>query len=267
MEKVKINKIKGKMKKPIIISIFTPKGGVGKTTTTLHLSASFSNANKKVLLLDFDNQTNLTQGLGKSNSEYKKNVVDFLNLDNDFEIVQHTKNLYIIKGNKKLSASNFKRDSLKNAIDEIVIQKSFDYVFIDCPPAGITDDISLGEIALIASDFVISPIEAEAYSVDGILTLLDSILEVKQRFNNKLNYLGLFFNKVNIRSKDFKDYYKQISEEASDFSFKTFVRQDININNAKKVGKTIFEISPSSRASLDYANLYKEITKKIKKLS
>lgn len=87
---------------------------------------------------------------------------------------------------------------------------------------------------------------------------------LKAKYDLKFTYLGFFFNKVMVRSKDFKKYYLEIQESVvKDALFKTFIRQDINVNEAKKRGKTIFEISPNSRASIDFKNLHTEILKKI----
>ncbi len=247
-----------------IISILTQKGGVGKTTTTIHLAGYLAEKKFKVLVIDFDNQCNLTYGYALEESQ-TQDVLDFIENPNikNFATKGNKNRISIVKGNLLLSASKLNQYSLSNSINKI--KNEFDFVLIDCPPAGINNEISLGEIALCSSDYIISPIEADIHAINGIFNLIDGINMVKQKWNNNLQFLGLFFNKVLVNSRDFKEYHSHLVESlaSTNFLFKNFVRQDVNVSNAKKLGITIFELNNKSRASNDFRSLGNEILKRI----
>ena len=154
------------------------------------------------------------------------------------------------------------RNALKKALTNI--ENDFDFVLIDCPPKPITDEISFGEIAVTASDFVISPILADKYSLAGIGSFLNSIQELKIKGNTKARVLGFFFNIVEENTNHFQNYYSLLKEsDAEPFLFKNYIRKDINIKNAMDEGKTIFEIKPNGRVARDYERLTQEIILKI----
>ncbi|NJM80670.1 MAG: ParA family protein [Flavobacterium sp.] len=245
-----------------VISIITEKGGVGKTTTSVHLGASFSEKGFKTLLVDFDAQRNLSIGY-KINKDFEYTVKDFLNGNlEDFALTQKKENLFILSGDRNLEDSIYSRNSLKKNLD-LLEPLNFDYIIIDCPPRPITSRVGLGEIALFASDFVISPIEAEEYSIEGINELLPSIVRIKTEYNSKLEFLGFFFNKVLENTVNFRKYRKIALNEAGDAFLKNYIRQDVSIEKAKSLGETVFTVAPNSRASEDYFALVEEIIIKI----
>lgn len=245
-----------------IISIVTEKGGVGKTTTSIHLGASFSQIGKKVLLIDFDRQRNLSMGY-KIPKDYPYNIKNFLDGTGEFRLKQKDENLLILPGSREISANNYKMRVLRDRLELLNTKIPLDYVIIDCPPSPLTGEKTLGEIALTSSDYVISPILAEEYSVEGINELLPSIWRIKEKQNPQLNFLGFFFNMALTNTRNFKEYRKKAKEQVSEYFFDIFIRQDVNVENAKKEGKTIFQIDDKSRASIDFKNLVKEINKKI----
>ncbi|MFN3021821.1 ParA family protein [Chryseobacterium sp. TY3] len=251
-----------------IISIITQKGGVGKTTTAIHVGAAL--AKKKgvnVLLIDFDSQKNLSMGYGIED-DYPYTVKNFLDNTGEFRLKHHgSSNVYILAGDALLEEEeSYSRDTLKNNLHNLLEQMPFDYVLIDCPPRPLMKKLTLGEMALCASDFVMSPIEAEQYSFAGIDNLLPAFLNIKEKHNPNLEFLGFFFNKVLTNTVNFRKYSEMIKQEAgaSEYFFKTFIRQDMNIEKAKQEGKNIFQVNSSSRAAEDYKNLVKEIKSKIK---
>lgn len=247
------------------ISILTQKGGVGKTTTSIHLGASFSEMGKKVLLIDFDAQKNLSQGY-KIADDYPYTIKNVLEETGTFRLTQKGENLFILAGDDKLEEElkHYKRNALKNKLNIIAEKFKFDYCIIDCPPCPLMDTLTLGEIALCASDYVISPILAEEYSISGIKKLFPSIVNIRDKYNPKLEFLGFFFNQVLTNTKNFKEYSEIAEEQAKKIFFKSFIRQDINIEKAKKEGKTIFQVAPNSRAGEDFKTLVKEILTKMK---
>lgn len=244
------------------IAIITEKGGVGKTTTSIHLGASFANKGKKTLLIDFDSQRNLSIGY-KIPKDFQYTVKNFISGEFDhFALTQKDENLFILAGDRNLEKGSFQRNSLQKSLKNLS-KLEFDYVIIDCPPRPITGEVGLGEIALLASDYVISPIEAEEYSIEGINELLPSINRIKTNYNQKLIFLGFFFNKVVENTINFRKYRKIALNEAKDYFFTNFIRQDVAIEKAKSKGETVYVSSPSSRVAQDYTELVKEILKKI----
>lgn len=255
-----------------IISILTQKGGVGKTTTSIHLGASFSFIGKKVLVVDFDGQRNTSTGF-KIPKDYPYTIKNLLEGSGEFEITEKAKNLFVIAGDKNIEDFIYRDEKdkteidiyrLKNVLEILGNQFNFDYIVIDCPPSPITRRISLGKLALIASDYVFSPIKSDEYSIDGIMELVPEIMKVKEEFNPKLEFLGFFFNMAVKEHIDFKNYFEQAKERAGKYFFESIVRQDMNINHAVKKGETIFQYNANSRASQDLKYLCKEVIKKIK---
>lgn len=246
-----------------VLSIITEKGGVGKTTTSIHLGASFSEMGYNVLQVDFDAQRNLSIGYSIPR-DYSYTVKNFLDETGDFRLTKKKAGLYILAGDRNIEQNKYNRYLLKEKLQFLATKMPIDIVIIDCPPRPLTGSLGLGEMALSCSDYVISPLEAEKYSIEGINELTPSIKRIIQEHNSKLVFLGFFFNKVLTNTKNFKEYTDKANEQAKDYFFNTFIRQDVNIENAKKEGKTIFQIAPTSRASLDFIELAKEIKNKIK---
>lgn len=245
-----------------IISIITEKGGVGKTTTSIHLGASFAELGKKVLLVDFDEQRNLSKGY-KIEKVFPYNVKNFLDKSGQFRLTQKMETLFILSGSREIVADDYKRTELRERLNYLNEKFSFDIVIIDCPPSPLSGKMKLGEIALSSSDYVISPIEAEEYSIDGINELLPEILRIKKNYNPDLNFLGFFFNKVNVWGKRYKKYAPLAHEEGKGYFLNTIVRVDESVETAKSEGKTVFQVAPKSRASEDYKSLADEINTKI----
>jgi chromosome partitioning protein len=246
-----------------VISIITEKGGVGKTTTSIHLGASFAEKGKKTLLIDFDAQRNLSIGY-KIPKDFDYTIRNFLNEDfENFALSQKNENLFILAGDRDIESKGYKRNALSKHISNFK-NLGFDYIIIDCPPRPITSNVGLGEIALSASDYVISPIEAEEYSIEGINELLPSIERIKKDFNPKLIFLGFFFNKVLESTVNFRYYRKIALAEAKEFFFKNYIRQDMAVERAKKQGETVYSVAPNSRVTADYIALVEEIILKIK---
>lgn len=250
--------------KPIVISVITQKGGVGKTTSTIHLGGGLAQEGYKVLLIDFDTQINLSIGYGVEN--YESNIETFLAGEKAPSLTRRGKNenVYILAGSKEIKERKLNRNSLKKAISNL--QEEFDFILIDCPPKPINEELSFGEIAVCASNYVVSPILADNYSLAGIGTLISSVNNLKQSEGLPVEMLGFFFNMAEERTNDFKEYYNTLKEsKASHYLLKNFIRKDVNIKNAMKKGTTIFDIKPYGRASQDMRKLTKEILNKIQK--
>ena len=215
-----------------VISVITEKGGVGKTTTVIHLGAALSEMGNRVLLIDFDSQRNLSDG-------------------------------YKIPEDRNIEKEKYRRYIIKERLELLNSMMNFDFVLIDCPPRPLNGDLILGELALSSSDYVISPIWAEEYSIKGINKLFPSIQRIIDEYNGNLDFLGFFFNMVKVNSRNFKEYSIKAKEQAGEFVLDTYIREDVKVEYAKKLGKTVFQIAPKSRVAEDFKQLAKELLSKI----
>lgn len=265
-----------------IIAVGNNKGGIAKTTTCIHLGAFLAEAGYKVLLIDFDPQSNLSKGY-KIPKDYPYTVLNLLNGEENFRVNRKADNLYILSGSRELDTVTRDIFILKRRLEQLEKlskmnnQKPYDFVVIDMPPEVLTKKFyidskdnkihipKLNEIAVAAAHYVMTPINAEEYSIDGLENILRSIIDFRKEFNPKLEILGVFFTMVSVIKRDFKNYYKSVANDIPEkYFFNSFIRNDQKINDAKKVGKSIFEYAPKSRASIDYKNLCNELLDKIK---
>lgn len=246
----------------MILSLINQKGGVGKTTNTIHLGACLAQMGKSVLLVDFDSQMDLTHGCGIQDPQYT--IIDLLtDSKKKLRLRQRAENLSILAGSSDLTAARFKRNSLKKALAPL--NEHFDYILLDCPPEGInTYALSLPEIALNACDNFLIPLFPNEYAVKNCNTFLGRVMEVVHPENPDLIFSGFFFGKVLVTSSKHKKYSQMMEKVAADLMFKNFVRQDSQVDHAVSEGMTIFQYRPNCRAADDYRKLTKEFLKRTK---
>lgn len=243
-----------------VISITNQKGGVGKTTTSVNLSAALAAIGKKTLLIDFDPQKNASVGVSINTS--KNTIYDFLveKVDiNEAVLKTFVPNLFVIPSTIDLSATEFEfsnhknRESvLKNLIDGNL--NEYDYVFIDCPPSF--GFLSLN--ALVASDSLIIPLQCEYYALEGLVALLDNVLKIKKTYNEKLFVEGIIltmYDKRSILSKQIED---DVRSNIKDKVFNTVIPRNIKIAEAPSHGKPIMFYDLKCSGSTAYLELAKE---------
>ena len=247
-----------------VISLINQKGGVGKTTTSINLSASLALLNKKVLLIDLDPQCNATTGIGLNKGEIDKSIYNVLN--NTATIKTKYKNLYVLPASINLAGidieildqsrnnSNFvKAEQLKLHIDKI--KDKFDFIIIDCPPA-------LGIIttnALTASDSVIIPVQCEFFALEGITQLLRAIMYTQQNLNPKLSIEGVLLTMLDARTNLGIEVVEEIRSYFKDKVYNTIIPRLIRLTEAPSHGKPIIAYDPKSKGSEAYLNLAKEV--------
>lgn len=250
----------------MVVAFINQKGGVAKTTSTLHLGAYLARKGKKVLLMDLDPQTDLSKGLGVYESEYT--VIDFLKNDEPFSLENAQsieKNLWLIAGYGDLEEVKLSRTLLKDKLD--VIKDFFDFILIDCQPQKIVKaKLTINEVVLTAVDCLMIPLDANTNSVTGTDDFIQAIERIKFNFNKNLKILGMFFTIVDPRERIFKDYYSYMEEENPELLFKTFIRRDTKLKQAQALGKTIYDFDLKSRACDDFNDFGKEFLARIKKL-
>ena len=245
----------------MILSLINQKGGVGKTTNTIHLGACLAQMGKSVLLVDFDSQMDLTHGCGIRDAKYT--VEDLIAKRGRFSVRTRADNFSILAGSSELTAGKFKRNSLKEALEPL--KDHFQYILIDCPPEGINKhSLSLPEIALNACDNFVIPLFPIEYAVKNANTFLGKVMDIIEPNNPDLTFSGFFFGRVLVTSKKHEKYSTAMKKAAPKLMIKTFIRQDSQVDHAVSEGKTIFQFNPSCRAAEDYRNLTKEFIKRTK---
>ena len=243
------------------IVIANHKGGVGKTTSSINISAGLAKKGKNVLIIDTDPQSNLTESFGIFDPV--KDLYLSFSKGEPLPIINVKKNLSIVPNS--LNFSGIELEIAGRMPREIILKelmagfdKTFDYCLIDCPP-------SLGLItlnALVAADEVYIPMEAEFLAYRGIDSIVGIINLVKKHFNPGLMIKGVFFTKYNEQRVLTKEIKNQIKGYFGDNLMKTAIRVNVALAEAQSSGKDIFEYDPKSNGAKDYMSLVNEIIKR-----
>ncbi len=248
-----------------VIIIANQKGGVGKTTTAVNLSACLADAKKKVLVIDMDPQGNTTSGLGIEPDEIKNTIYEVLiggeSLSN---VIIPTKyhHLSICPSGVNLAGAEIEMVSvdareklLRNAIDSI--RDQYDFIIIDCPP-------SLGLITLnafVAADSVLVPIQCEYYALEGLSQLTKTIKNIKQSLNEKIQFEGILLTMFDARTNLSIQVAEEVKKFFPDKIFKTVIPRNVRLSEAPSFGEPIIVYDPHSKGAESYISLAKEVIK------
>jgi len=252
-----------------IISLVNQKGGVGKTTTSINLSASLAMYGKSVLLLDLDPQGNATTGVGFNKGDIEKSVYDVFNGTAEVnEVVLRTKfkNLSLLPSSLQLAGIDIellekgrenptfqKAFQLREKLN--VVRENYDYIIIDCPP-------SLGLIttnALTASDSVIIPVQCEFFALEGITQLLNAIMLTQKKLNPNLKLEGVLLTMFDSKTNLGIEVIEEIRSYFKEKVYTTIIPRLIRLAEAPSHGKPIIAYDPKSKGSQAYLNLAKEV--------
>jgi chromosome partitioning protein len=246
-----------------IICIANQKGGVGKTTTAINLSAAFAVSEKKTLLVDCDPQGNATSGLGIDKNRIDSSLyhgmigeVDANNLilDSEIDTLKIIPSRVELIGFEVEMMSNPNRETvLKDLLSRV--KDLFDYIIIDCPPS-----LSLLTInALTAADFILIPLQCEFYALEGLGQLLQTIKRIKHNLNPKLKIAGILLTMFDKRT----NLSHQVAEDAEKYFkylvFKTMIPRNVRLGEAPSYGKPILLYDATSPGAQSYFSLAKEI--------
>lgn len=248
-----------------IIAVANQKGGVGKTTTAVNLSASLALAEAKVLLVDFDPQGNASSGLGFHTGKFEGSIYDVLTKNSSMdEVIIETDidGLHLAPASIDLSAAEVelineisRERKLQKAL--VAVQDNYDFILIDCPP-------SLGLLtvnALTAAHSVLIPLQCEYYALEGLSQLLNTIELIKDNLNESLDIEGILLTMYDGRNNLAKEVFEQIKGHFPDKTFCSVIPRAVALSEAPSHGKPIMLYQARSKGAERYIDLAKEILK------
>lgn len=246
-----------------IIAIANQKGGVGKSTTAINLSACLAEKGKKVLTIDIDPQGNTTSGLGVDKNEIENTLYHLIMGDantDDVIIKDVCENLDLIPSNVNLSGAEVeildleeKEYILKRITDQL--ENDYDYIIMDCPPS-----LSILTInALCASDSVIVPIQCEYYALEGLSQLIYTINLVKERLNSELSIEGILFTMFDVRNKLSQQVVENVKNNLDQKIYETIIPRNVRLAEAPSYGLPIILYDNRSAGAESYRALAEEV--------
>jgi len=246
------------------IAIANQKGGVGKTTTAINLSASLAKAERRILLIDTDPQGNSTSGIGIDKNTLNGSLYDVYTEAKKIEDVIHDTAIYyleVVPSNINLIGTEIElierpgreailRDAIKS------IRSHYDFIFIDCPPS-----LSLLTVnALVAADSILIPVQCEYYSLEGIGSLVKTLNLVREAFNPSLEIEGILLTMFDGRNMLANQVVSEVRRYFGEKVYKTIVPRNVTLAEAPSHGKPVILYDFRSKGAQSYLALAKEVT-------
>jgi chromosome partitioning protein len=249
-----------------IFAITNQKGGVGKTTTSINLSASLAATKKRVLLVDMDPQGNATMGVGVNKYELDVSVLDVLLGDNtaaEAIVRDGSDHFDVLPGNADLTAAEVNLLDLENRETRLAsalatVSGNYDYIVIDCPPSLNMLTVN----ALVAADSVLVPMQCEYYALEGLSSLVDTINKIQRVLNPTLHLVGILRTMYDPRNSLTNEVSKQLQEYFGDRLYRTVIPRNVRLAEAPSFGLPVLYYDRQSKGAIAYLALAGELIRR-----
>lgn len=246
-----------------IIAVANQKGGVGKTTTAINVSAALASFGVKTLVVDCDPQANSTGGLGFAKDPARRSLYHGLMLDAPLEtliLTSEMEKLFLIPSDKNLVGATVElveQPEREHVLSRKLapIRDQFEFIFLDCPPA--LDLLTLN--ALVAADSVLVPIQCEYFALEGVSELLDTLMRIRRTYNLKLAVEGILLTMYDDRTNLSHQVRDDLKHFFGDQVFSTVIPRNVRLAEAPSYGKPVILYDPQCRGAESYIELAKEV--------
>lgn len=247
-----------------IIGVINQKGGVGKTTTAVNLSAALAEQ-RRILLVDLDPQANATSGVGVGAPELTLyDVIAGRASARQAVIATGTENLHVLAASADLAGVQVEVDAGRENMRLLArglmgVRPNYDFIIVDAPP-------SMGVLtlnALAAADLLIIPLQSEYYALEGIASMMDTVERVRGSVNPDLRILGIALTMYDSRTRLSQEVEDNVRKHFGDLVFRTIIPRTVRLAEAPSYGRSVLEYAPTSQGALAYRELAEEVIQRV----
>ena len=248
-----------------IIAVVNQKGGVGKTTTAVNLTAALTEAGKKVLLCDFDPQANATSGLGLDKRKLHRSIYDVvINQTPAADAIVHTKFGDVLPSSSDLAGAAVELITMENPNHQLrqgleSVKNDYDVIFIDCPPS--LEMLTMNGLA--AADSILIPVQCEYYALEGLADLMTTLRLMKKRINPNLDIFGVALTMFDGRTNFSTQVAQEVRRHFPGKVYATVIPRNVRLAEAPSHGLPVTVYDKNSRGSIAYKAMAQEIIKKL----